>query len=437
MRIKKFTGTSLKDATEAMKQDLGPEAIVLHTRSIKRGGPLNLLGKETVEITGAIDDTPVTKKDPTALRLNTANQVRHYTGMLPRLSVSQTGTKESDRKNSSTRENPVEGIKDVAAHFEKRQGRAELEQRKNSRMEELSVLHQLQGEMEDVKSALREIHSQMKQVTVPSLPPVLQEAYAHLLDQDIQEHLAVNLVQTAYEHIRPEHRDSKKQTERELLSDIAKLIQTPIFPRQKGISNRKPTVVALIGPTGVGKTTTIAKLSSVNKLLTHKDVALISADTYRIGAIEQLRTFASIANIPMEVVYEPSEVQQALEKFNDKDIVFLDTVGRSQRSDDDIADLKEFLQAAQPDEIHLVLNPSASFKALLEIVKKFKPLNPNRLLFAKLDETPTFGSILNILQEHRLPVSYVTNGQMVPDDILVAESSQLASMIYTGVLAHA
>ncbi|MBI3579199.1 MAG: flagellar biosynthesis protein FlhF [Ignavibacteriales bacterium] len=437
MRIKKFTGASLKDASEAMKQELGPEAIVLHTRSIKKGGPLNLLGKETVEITGAIDDTPVAKKDPSALRLNAANQVKQYTDTLPRLSASQTGTKGIERKNVSNQENPVEGIKDVAARFEKRQGRVELEQRKNNRMEEMAVLHQLQGEMEDVKSALRELHNQMKQVTVPSLPPVLQEAYAHLLEQDIQEHLAVNLVQTVYERIRPEHRDNRKQTERELLSNIAKLIQIPHAPLTKDINNRKPTVVALIGPTGVGKTTTIAKLSSVNKLLTHKDVALISADTYRIGAIEQLRTFAAIANIPMEVVYEPSEVQQAIEKFKSKDIVFLDTVGRSQRSTDDIADLKEFLQAAQPDEIHLVLNPSASFKALSEIVKKFKPLNPNRLLFAKLDEAPTFGSILNVLHEHRLPVSYVTNGQMVPDDILIAESSQLASMIYNGALAHA
>lgn len=437
MRIKKFTGASLKDATEAMKQELGPEAIVLHTRSIKKGGPLSLLGKEMVEITGAIDDMPVIRKESPALGLNAANQLGHYTDSLARLSASQAGTRGIKRNNISHQENPVESIKNVAAHFEKRQGRSEVEHRKNTQMEEMGVLHQLQGEMEDVKSALKDLHSQMKQAMVPSLPSALQEAYAHLLEQDVQEQLAVNLVQSAYERLRPKLRDDKMQAEQELISSIAKLIQTSGASITKDVKHRQPVVVALIGPTGVGKTTTIAKLSSVNKLLTHKDVALVSADTYRIGAIEQLRTFATIANIPMEVAYEPSEVRQALKKFKDKDIVFLDTVGRSQRSADDITDLREFLRAAQPDEIHLVLNPSASFKTLSDIVKKFKKLNPNRLLFAKLDEAPTFGSILNILHEHRLPISYITNGQMVPDDILVAESSQLASMIYNGVFAHA
>lgn len=437
MRIKKFTAASLKEATEAMKQELGPEAIVLHTRSIKKGGPLNLLGKEMVEITGAIDDAPALRKDSPALRLNAANQLRHYTDSLARLSVNQAGTKGIKRNAVSHQENPVESIKTIAAHFEKRQGRSEVEYKKNTQLEEMGVLHQLQGEMEDVKSALKDLHSQMKQAMVPSLPPVLQEAYAHLLEQDVHEQLAAHLVQVAYERLRPKFRDDKAQTEQELLSSIAKLIQTSGATLTKEDKNRKPTVVALIGPTGVGKTTTIAKLSSVNKLLTNKDVALVSADTYRIGAIEQLRTFATIANIPMEVAYEPSEVRQALKKFKDKDIVFLDTVGRSQRSTDDITDLKDFLRAAQPDETHLVLNPSASFKTLSDIVKKFKKLNPNRLLFAKLDEAPTLGSILNIVHEHRLPVSYVTNGQMVPEDILIAESSQLASLIYNGVFAHA
>jgi flagellar biosynthesis protein FlhF len=187
----------------------------------------------------------------------------------------------------------------------------------------------------------------------------------------------------------------------------------------------------------VGKTTTIAKLAALSKLSHGCNVGLISADTYRIGAIEQLRTFAGIADIPMEVVYEPSDMGPALARFQDKDVVYVDTVGRSQRGEKDLAELKQFLDASGPDEVHLVLSAPTGVPTQLEVVDRFRTLQPNRLLFSKLDEVAAAGPLARVARETGIPLSYVTTGQTVPDDILQADARGLATMIYTGALPHA
>jgi flagellar biosynthesis protein FlhF len=195
--------------------------------------------------------------------------------------------------------------------------------------------------------------------------------------------------------------------------------------------------VVLVGPTGVGKTTTIAKLAAIHKLLHKKSVGLISTDTYRIGAIEQLKTFAAIADIPMEVVYKPAELPGALRRFHGRDLVLVDTVGRSHRSKKEIAELGKYIDALNPDETHLVLSASTAPKAINDMVERFKVLKPNRLLFTKLDEAASLGPLLNVLSRQQLSVGYVTTGQRVPDDILAVEPAHLASMIYSGATAHA
>jgi flagellar biosynthesis protein FlhF len=177
-------------------------------------------------------------------------------------------------------------------------------------------------------------------------------------------------------------------------------------------------------------------LAAIHKLVHHQDVAIISADTYRIGAIEQLRTFAGIAEIPMQVVYQPQEMRIALKSFRKKDIVFIDTVGRSQRAKREIQELRRFIEAAEPDEVHLMLNASLGKKMLLDVVERFKPLHTNRYIISKVDEAFMFGGLLNVLRDHKMPISYLTNGQVVPDDIISIEPTQLAAMI-SGANAHA
>jgi len=227
---------------------------------------------------------------------------------------------------------------------------------------------------------------------------------------------------------------NKQYLERQIVTALAGLIPQAGPERAR---KKKSRVIALVGPTGVGKTTTIAKLAAIHKLVNGQDVGLISADTYRIGAIEQLRTFAGIADIPMEVVYKPSEMPIALRKFRAKDIIFVDTVGRSQRSRKELTDLAKFVSAADPDETHLVVNASTNLRTAEDIVDQFKVVKPNRLLFSKLDEAVTYGPLLSLVHRHHLPLSYVTTGQAVPDDIRTIDATQFAAMVFAGETAHA
>jgi len=418
MRIKRFLAESMKDATEQMKTELGPDAIILNTRKVNKGGSLNFLGKEMVEVTAAIDDVPASQNTTYARRRPSESFERYL----------------ANSRNATSQDDPVESLRKIAEQFESRKRTEKVRPEPIPAELRRAELVDLKGEVETVKGTLKEIVEQLKYTRMPALPEHLRKAFVTLVERDVDEQLAVELVQEVHRTLSHEELGSRQITESNLLAAMAGMVK-----RSTATTARRgsPSVIALVGPTGVGKTTTIAKLAAISKLVHRKEVALISADTYRIGAIEQLRTFAAIADMPMEVVYRPSEMNEAITRFSDKDTVFVDTVGRSQRSKKELAELAEFIAAADPDETHLVLTASTGYKTALDIVERFAVVKPNRLLFSKLDEAVTLGPILSIIRHQGLPVSYVTTGQAVPDDIVAVEPTQLVSMVYTGELAHA
>lgn len=432
MRIKKFTGHTFKDAAEAMKRELGPEAIVIHTHTRNSGGALGLFGKRIIEITGAVDDVQMDNRESE----RTSANIQASTYSLQSLSRKKRAERPNEAKRNSAADGEQAGA-NIALALRRRganQGETDYRSTTANRVEELAVLHQVQDEVQSVKGILQTLQHDVRRIKIPTLPKILQQAYTQLCAGEVEEPLACTLVHSVFEELSPEHHLREDVVEQQLLQRIESMLRIEQSPplRQQG-----PRVIALIGPTGVGKTTSIAKLASINKLLAHKHVALVSADTYRIGALDQLRTFAAIAQIPLEVTYEPSDVSSALSKFQEYDMIFLDTVGRSQRNEHDLAELSAILKAANADEVHLTLTPSTSFSTLVEIAERFGSLNPNRLLFTKIDEARAHGSILNLVHRMRLPVSYLTNGQTVPDDLMVAEPSHLASLIYHGADLHA
>ncbi len=190
--------------------------------------------------------------------------------------------------------------------------------------------------------------------------------------------------------------------------------------------------VALIGPTGVGKTTTVAKLAAEYTLVRKKKVALLTLDTYRIGAVEQLATYARLLGIPLEVALSPEDVANLIASHADKDLILIDTIGRSQRSREQVAELARFLRAADPTEVHLAVSASANPVAQTEAVSSFGIMSPSRIVLTKLDECPQPGCILGLSSSSLLPISYVTYGQDVPDDIAVAQSESLAKLVWEG-----
>jgi flagellar biosynthesis protein FlhF len=185
----------------------------------------------------------------------------------------------------------------------------------------------------------------------------------------------------------------------------------------------------LIGATGVGKTTTLAKIAARFVLEKGVKAALITADTYRISAVEQLKTYSDIIGLPLEIVYSPDELKVAIHKHKDKDLVLIDTAGRSQHNDYQMKELQDFLSVDGRIEKHLVMSATTKERDAEDILEKFSVCKPDRVIFTKTDETGSVGLILNLLSKRDIAVSFLTNGQSVPDDIIPATPAELARLL--------
>ncbi len=192
--------------------------------------------------------------------------------------------------------------------------------------------------------------------------------------------------------------------------------------------SRTQQVVALVGPTGVGKTTTIAKLAAIHALDYNRRVALLSLDTYRIGAVEQLRTYASIMNLPLHIATTPEEVKEGLELFRGYELVLIDTVGRGQRDEAHLTEMHRALAPANA-QIYLVLSATSDTAVLLESAQKFAIFEPESLILTKTDEAVRFGNCVNLCVRVGLPIAYFTTGQRVPEDIQPADARWLACRV--------
>ena len=256
--------------------------------------------------------------------------------------------------------------------------------------------------------------------------PTLFQLFTDLVDAEMEEATARELVSQLKADTPKKHWNQEEV----LRTRLTRLVETSL--RVCGPVKITPggrRVVALIGPTGVGKTTTIAKLAANHRLREKQRVGLITVDTYRIAAVEQLRTYADIIDLPMKVVATPSEMREAMRDFDQMELVLIDTAGRSPRDDGKLQELRDFLAEAQADEVHLVLSAVGSRGSLIRAAERFKTVGATSLIMTKLDEAASLGMLLPLVQASQLPLSYVTNGQSVPDDIAIAESGRLANSI--------
>lgn len=188
-------------------------------------------------------------------------------------------------------------------------------------------------------------------------------------------------------------------------------------------------MITLIGPTGVGKTTTIAKLASRQVLYQRKKVGLLTADTFRIAAVEQLRTYANILNVPIEVADSPEQVKHATERLEHCQMIFMDSAGRNYLEEQYIEEMTELLSYASKQENHLVLSMTSKWKDMKQIVEKLKSLQIDKVILTKWDESTCFGAALNLVYHYPYPLSFLCLGQGVPEDIMLAEAQYMAKKI--------
>ena len=261
------------------------------------------------------------------------------------------------------------------------------------------------------------------------LPNGLGHVMKELVERDIDPTAARELIERLRGHITPMELAQPDLLRGRLVRMIADDLHIA-GPIDATTGQRR--LVALVGPTGVGKTTTIAKLAANFRLGQQLRVGLITVDTYRIAAVEQLRTYADIIDLPMHVVATPREMREAIERTKNLDLVLIDTAGRSPRDDVKIRELRAFITEAAADEVHLVLSSTASSRVLRQTVERFAAVEPNRLILTKTDESPGLGTTLPVLQGGELPLSYLTHGQNVPEDIAPAHARGVAEMIVRG-----
>ncbi len=365
-----------------VRDDLGPDAAVLHTRELGGGMLRWFVGGRKIEVTAS-----ATAVVPSRLPEETSEL--------------QVSTVETTVENRASFAPPVDHT-DYRAKFQSdiKSQLANL----NSMVEDLCQQH---------------VHSPSRE-----LPESLFALFADLIDAEVSEELARELV----ERVRHEVSDFDDIVMTK--ARIARMIEEEInVSGPIRVTPGRRRIVALVGPTGVGKTTTIAKLAANFRLREKRRVGLITVDTYRIAAVEQLRTYADIIDLPMEVVSTPREMRGAVARLSDMELILVDTAGRSPRDEVKIQELKSMLAEAQADEVHLVLSSAAGSQGLIKTAKRFADVGTTSLLLTKLDEATGLGNLLPLLRDSRLPLSYVTNGQNVPDDILAAESQRLAAMV--------
>lgn len=410
MEIKTFKAKTMQQALDLVRSELGPEAKVLHTRELNAGLVKRMLLGRQYEIAATQVERPQKVLGVAGSQLEAA----------PSTSEASTTLEYSGGSRSSspaTRREKVANQSEKELTTDYRQLYRENLRRADQRVAELqATIDRLEAERDTATT---------EHVAQAELPAQLFEVYSQLIEADIDPATARQLI----EQVRQDQSVDLKST-LALRARIARFIEEKLAvtgPIETGSS--RPTIVALVGPTGVGKTTTIAKLAAEYRLKKNLRVGLITVDTYRIAAVDQLRTYAELIDLPMEIVSTPLEMRTAVENLVNCDLILLDTAGRSPRDETKITELQAVLAEAQPDEVQLVLSAVSSGPSLIATVERFASVGITSLTITKLDEAHSLGNVHTLTQTSGLPVSYVTNGQNVPDDIRVAEPRELAMAI--------
>jgi flagellar biosynthesis protein FlhF len=379
----------MSEALALVRRELGPDAAVLHTREVQIKRLFGLFsGRRMIEVTASrgvnVPSRLTANKHPESASVNKSTSPA-YAGPRPATPSAFLHTPQHQ---------PV-------------------------------IPYGVQEQIADLQTMVKELCRRSKSNRIGDLPEELFTLFTKLIDADVGEDLAQELI----ERLRRETRGNLGDAAM-LQARIARMIEADISVSGPiAITPGRCRVAALVGPTGVGKTTTIAKLAANFRLKEKRRVGLITVDTYRIAAVEQLRTYANIIDLPMQVVSTPKEMHEAVRQMAGLDLVLIDTAGRSPKDEIRLQELKAFISEASADEVHLVLSSVAASRTLEQTAERFAAVGTTALIITKLDEANSLGNLLPVLRLSRLPVSYLTNGQNVPDDIEIADSPRLAKLI--------
>ena len=389
MIIKKFQGKTEAEAVENAKRELGSNIVVMNVRSVKKKGLFSFLMPQITEVTVALEEET---EQPSAI---SREETKSFTDAIANIrSVSEASLKQQ------------ETVKDNPADTENKKKESNVLEEK---LDNLHVLLEQQLQKPEEKNEEleeeqdNELAKFMKLLYNTMLENEVNEKYANQIIDEIEK---INKPNTPFDY-------ALANTYQKMILKFGK--PSGITPSQNGAK-----VIFFLGPTGVGKTTTIAKIASKFSVENGKRVALLTADTYRIAAAEQLRTYANILEVPFRIIYSTEDVEQALRDFKEYDYILVDTAGHSYQNEAQREVMNSFIHSVDgkaEKEIFLVLSATTKYRDLINIADTYSAMTEYKLIFTKLDETTTLGNLLNLKLHTGFPLSYVTYGQNVPDDI--------------------
>lgn len=381
MRIRTYVADNVQEAFYKVKSDMGKDAVILQTKWIKKGGFLGFFSKSMVEVVAANDISM--KQEPV--------QKPMLSPVLPNIGKFENKPKFEDLEN-------------------------------------------IRSDINEVKEMIKDLHKDQKMANDSDdfhLPSSLSSFYGRMISMQIDAEIAKDIITNCISSLSKNDIDDDDTNVYHTVKDEITLRMGRTAPIELTDGNR--SIVAFVGPTGVGKTTTIAKLAAGFSLYRGKRVAMITADTFRVGAIEQLRLYGELLEIPVQTIYNTDDARRIMDELKDYDLILVDTTGTSPSNKMQIKKTKGLLDAISPTDVHMVISAATKDQDMDEILNSYKEMHYSKLLVTKLDETRTYGTILNAIKMTNCPLSYITSGQNVPDDIEIASSEKIAEMILGGV----
>ena len=437
MNIRTFQAPSMPEVLAKVKGELGTDAVILHTRSFTRGGVMGFMKQTVVEVTAG-KDVNVRGSRKTAERKPPARKASSESGEYAAVGAGSGGGGGGGHVNVAAKEFERRNVVRHAYTAAAPTARAASTTASAATRELASVvLREPAFELRNEMSSLRNMVESLLQRTAfmgkerTDLPEQLGRLYTQLLEQQVADELAIRVVDDVKAELQPEQLKNAAIIRERLIAKVESLLPACVntVARPVGGTGTGCRSICLIGPTGVGKTTTIAKLAAAFKLRQKQKVGLITIDTYRIAAVDQLRTYANIIGVPLKVVLTPAELLAAMKEFSDCDTVLIDTAGRAHTDQLKLNELCGFLTAAKPTEVHLVLSSTCTQRAMEAAYEEFAKVRVDQIIFTKLDEAVSFGVLLNVARKASKALSYITTGQDVPDHIEVGQPRRLAKLI--------
>ncbi|MBH5316624.1 flagellar biosynthesis protein FlhF [Paenibacillus sp. GSMTC-2017] len=398
MRVKRYVVNALPEAVSMIRTDLGKDAVILDSKEIRVGGFMGMFGKKKMEVIAAVE---------TGAQKNAETQQRKPSPEVN--AVVEQILQTAQRSNTAVMEPPQLPTVPI------------IEKPSDKRIEREQFII---DEIRDLREYMVKLTKQQSDHNTLSEP--LLALKDRLILQEMEHELVDKLIDTLLEE--------QKQSERifdnkEVWLNATRIIEGWLEPYSKAQLNTEVRVLHFVGPTGVGKTTTIAKLAAEQTIKLGKKVGFITSDTYRIAAVDQLRTYANILNVPLEVVFSPMDLPKAHKQLESRDLILMDTAGRNFRSELHVSEVNSLLQTKEPSETILVLSLTGKTTDMAIVAERFSKFGINKVLFTKLDETIVYGAILNLILKYELYPTHMASGQTVPDDIEPFQAKKYVQML--------